>query len=370
MATTVLIQKCIQKIRLGASASIARRLTLLSILILMVNQLHPVGWAQDASANETTALRGAGSTFAAPLYKKWIEEYEVSHPNITLSYDVVGSGEGVKRFLSEAVDFAGSDEILSDSENSKAGGAIMVPVTAGMIALAYNIPGVNSEIRLPRDVYVDIFAGKITRWDDPRLGAANPRITFPHRDIAVVARMDGSGTTASFTHHLAAISPAWRSMGMGVGQQIDWPKGTMLATGNEGVAARIKMSEGSIGYVEYWFAQRLGLRMAAVQNKAGTYITPTANSGELALSGRVAETKALDLSVADPADPGAYPITTYSWMFLYPRYHDSAKAVAMRAFAEWGLSQQAQNYGAQLGYLPLSADVVALGKRALGSLAY
>ena len=108
----------------------------------------------------------------------------------------------------------------------------------------------------------------------------------------------------------------------------------MLAPGNEGVAGRIKISEGSIGYVEYWFAQRLGLRMAAVQNKATSYITPTAHSGELALSGRVATVKELDASIADPAAPDASPITTYSWMFFYPRYADKAKGKAMRDFAE------------------------------------
>ena len=242
----------------------------------------------------------------------------------------------------------------------------MVPVTAGMIVLAYNIPGVNSEIKLPRDVYVDIFAGKIRQWDDPRIKAANPGISFPHIDIAIVARQDSSGTTAAFTHHLAAI-PAWRAAGMGVGKVVDWPKGTMLAPGNEGVAGKIKISDGSIGYVEYWFAQRLGLRMAAVQNKAGAFITPTANAGQLALSGRVAQAKELDASVADPANPGAYPITTYSWMFLYPRYSDRTKAVALRDFAEWSLTR-GQNYGAQLGYLPLSADVVAIGTQALGGL--
>ena len=193
---------------------------------------------------------------------------------------------------------------------------------------------------------------------------------FPHRAIALIARQDSSGTTAAFTNHLAAIGPAWRDKGMGVGKLIDWPKGTMLAPGNEGVAGRIKISEGSIGYVEFWFAQRLGLRMAAVQNKAGSYITATAHSGELALSGRIAQVKELDASVADPAALGAYPITTYSWMFLYPRYADHAKGKAIRDFAEWALSPQAQNYGAQLGYLPLAADVTALGTQALAGLVY
>jgi phosphate transport system substrate-binding protein len=246
----------------------------------------------------------------------------------------------------------------------------MVPVTAGMIVLAYNIPGVNSEIRLPRDVYIDIFAGVIKRWDDSRIKAANPGLPFPSRDIALVARQDSSGTTAAFTKHLAAIGPAWRGRGMGAGKLIDWPKGTMLASGNEGVAARIKLSEGSIGYVEYWFAQRLGLRMAALQNRSESYITPTAHSGELALSARITKVKELDASVLDPTAVGAYPITTYSWMFLHPGYADRAKGKAMRDFAEWVLSQQAQNYAAQLGYLPLSGDITALGKEALAGLAY
>lgn len=144
----------------------------------------------------------------------------------------------------------------------------------------------------------------------------------------------------------------------------------MLAPGNEGVAGRIKVSEGSIGYVEYWFAQRLGLRMAALQNNAGSYVRPTSNAGELALSTRVAKVKELDTSVLNPSAAGAYPITTYSWMFLYPRYADLAKGRTVRKFADWVLSQQAQNYGAQLGYLPLTDDITALGKDALAGLAY
>jgi phosphate transport system substrate-binding protein len=322
-------------------------------------------WPPGAGAQERISLRGAGSTFAAPLYKKWIDEYGVSHQKVAISYDAVGSGEGVKRFLAGTVDFAGSDEILSDSEIAKVPGATMLPVTAGMIALAYNIQGVNSELKLPRDVYVAIFAGKIRQWNDPRIQAANPGVVLPRRDIAVVVRQDSSGTTAAFTNHLAAISPAWRAAGMSIGKFIEWPAGVLPASGNEGVADRIRLSDGSIGYVEYWFAQRLGLRMAALQNKLGAFITPTAASGELALSGRVAQVKELTASVADPPEAGAYPITTYSWMFLYAQYPDRAKGVAMREFAQWGLAQPGQNYGAQLGYLPLSGDVVALGLKAL-----
>ena len=323
---------------------------------------------QVATASNGVLLRGAGSTFAAPLYKRWIEEYAVMRPSVSIAYEAVGSGEGVRRFMSDAVDFAGSDETLADKDSAKAGGAIMVPATAGMIVITYNIPGVTSEIKLPRDVYVDIFAGAIRRWDDARIQVANPGISFPPREIAIVARQDGSGTTAAFTRHLDALGAAWREHGMRVGNLIDWPKGTTLVAGNEGVAAKIPTIEGSIGYVEFWFAQRLGLRMASLQNRAGKYITPTPLAGDLALSGRVAQITRLEASVADPATAAAYPIPSFSWVLLYPGYLDKAKSAALRDFAQWGLSQQAQDYAAQIGYLALPADVIGLGQRALKEL--
>jgi len=324
--------------------------------------------AQDAASPGSVSLRGAGSTFSAPLYQRWIHDYAAVHPQVSISYDVVGSGEGIARFLTDAVDFAGSDEILSDSETAKAGGAIMVPVTAGMVVLAYNIPGVAGEVRFPRDVYLDIFAGLIRQWDDPRITAANPGVAFPHNDIVLVARQDASGTTAAFTRHLDAMGPSWRGKGMGVGKLIDWPKGTMLAPGNEGVAAKVQATDGAIGYVEFWYARRFGLKTAALQNRAGRFVSPTATTGDLALSGRVAQVRQLDSSVADPATAGAYPIPSYSWMLLYPHYLDRSKAAALRDFVEWGLSQQAQDSAAELGYLSLPADVIGLGKQTLTEL--
>jgi phosphate transport system substrate-binding protein len=291
------------------------RLLMLALAFGMLS--NAAGWAQKAAAAERVTLTGAGSTFAAPLYAKWIEEYAVAHRDVSISYAQVGSGEGVKRFIADTVDFAGSDEILTESEAAELSQpALMLPITAGMIVLAYNIPGVNSEIRLAREVYADIFAGAIRQWDDPRIQTANPGLALPRRPVQIIARQDSSGTTAAFTKHLDASGPSWRAQRMGVGKVIDWPKGTMLAPGNEGVAGRIKISEGSIGYVEYRFAQRLGLRMAALQNRAGFFVTPTASAGELALLGRVAQVKELDASVADPPEAGAYAITTYSGCFF------------------------------------------------------
>jgi phosphate transport system substrate-binding protein len=328
-----------------------------------------MGRAQMATS-DPVALRGAGSTFAAPLYRKWIEKYAGLRPNVSISYDAVGSGEGVRRFLADAVDFAGSDEVLNDRETAEAGGAIMIPVTAGMIAIVYNLPGLPSGIKFPRDVYLDIFAGVIKQWDDARIQAANPGIVFPHRTIGVVARQDGSGTTAAFTRHLDAIGSMWRSKGMQVGKLVDWPNSTILAPGNEGVASKIQSSEGSIGYVEFWYVKKFGLQMASLQNKAGKFIAPSADSGDLALSGRVALVKQLDISVADPATAGAYPVPSYSWMLLYPHYRDNTKGAALHDFVEWGLSQQAQVVAAELGYLALPADVIGLGTQTLAGLTY
>ena len=346
----------------------AHRVTII-VAVFVLSFGLPTGGAcaQSPETAGAVSFRGAGATLPAPLYKKWIAVYHDSHPSVAIAYDAVGSGEGIKRFLSETVDFAGSDEFLSAEEAATVEkGAETVPTTAGMVVLAYNIPGLTGEIRLARDVYADIFAGKILRWNDARIVATNPGTHFPARDIAVVARLDSSGTTAAFTRHLAAADPTWRTRGLGTGKLIAWPAATMLAAGNEGVAARIKISQGSIGYVEYGFAKRLGLHMAALQNKAGEFVVPTEAAAELALSARVAQVNELERSIVDPPAPGAYPIISYSWLFLYRHYGDRAKADAIRDFVEWGLTD-GQRYGPELGYIPLSADVVSLGREELAT---
>jgi phosphate transport system substrate-binding protein len=257
---------------------------------------------------------------------------------------------------------------MSDSETAKVhNGVVMVPTMAGMIALAYNLPGVKGELKLPRDVYADIFAGVIKRWDDTRIRDPNPGVTLPHLDIVLVARLDASGTTSVFTEHLAAIKPNWRQLGMGVGKIIQWPAGTMLASGSEALAARIKMSEGAIGYAEYGFPKRLGLPMATLQNKAGKFVAPSASSGQVALASPTPPPlRDLAASAVDPAAPGAYPIVTYSWIAINRRYTDAAKGTAVREFLDWGLSR-GQNDGVDLGYVPLTTGVISLGKQALGA---
>jgi phosphate transport system substrate-binding protein len=312
-----------------------------------------------AAAN-VMRLQGAGATFPAPLYEKWIAVYQHDHPDVSIGYDAVGSGEGIKRFIAGAVDFGASDSAMQDSEIAQVKqGVRLVPATAGMVVLAYNLPELKGELKLKRDVYVDIFAGRIRNWDDPRIKAANPNLALPRKTIAVVVRQDSSGTTYAFTNHLSTISTEWRDRGPGVGKVIGWPGGAMVARGNEGVASRIKISDGAIGYLEYGFAKRLGLPMAWLENKAGHFVQPDAQSGQQALlNGSTALPDNLRLFLPDPEGEAAYPIVTYSWLLLYDQYPDTAKLVVLKDFISWVLSE-GQRYSAELGYIPLPQPVAA-----------
>lgn len=323
--------------------------------------------AQDAAAKGQLVLRGAGATFPAPLYEKWIKTYRQEHPEVAITYDVVGSGEGQRRFLAaDVVDFGASDAALTDEQMARVkAGARLVPVTAGIVVLAYNLPGLSGPLRLARDVYVDIFAGRIRNWDDPRIRAQNPTLNLPHRTIAIVARQDSSGTTFALTNHLSAVSGVWRDQGPGVGNLVDWRGTAMLARGNEGVAGRIKVSEASIGYVEYHFAKRLGLSMAHVQNKAGRYVAPSEQSGQAALAANVKQMPSnLRLFLPDPEGEDSYPIVTFSWLLLYESYPSPAKASALKKFLTWGLTT-GQGYSRELGYIPLPAEVASRSLAAL-----
>jgi phosphate transport system substrate-binding protein len=157
-------------------------------------------------------IQGAGATFPKPLYEKWMAVYAERHPEIAFHYDGVGSGEGIKRFLAEQVDFGASDAALSDADLAKVGrrGAVMVPMTAGLVVLAYNLPGVP-ELRLSREAVTGIFSGQIRSWDDPRIQAGNPTIRLPKKSVTPVVRHDSSGTTFVLTNHLSAVSDWWRT---------------------------------------------------------------------------------------------------------------------------------------------------------------
>jgi phosphate transport system substrate-binding protein len=335
----------------------------LAVVVLGGNSGTALG--QNPATKSGIVLRGAGATFPAPLYERWIQTYRREHPEVAISYEAVGSGEGQRRFLAGTVDFGASDAALSDEQIARAKtGARMLPVTAGIVVLAYNLPGLSAPLKLGRDVYVDIFAGRVRTWDDPRIRAHNPGLNLPHRSIAIVARQDSSGTTFALTNHLSAISNVWRDQGPGIGNLVDWRGAAMLARGNEGVAGRIKVSAGSIGYVEHHFAKRLGLSMAYVQNRAGRYVAPDEHSGQAALSANTQQMpQNLRLFLPDPVGEDSYPIVTFSWLLLSDRL-DPDKASALKKFLAWSLTS-GQSHSRELGYIPLPAEMASLSLAAL-----
>jgi phosphate transport system substrate-binding protein len=315
----------------------------------------------------TVQIHGAGATFPAPLYKKWLEEYQKRRPEVVLSYDAIGSGEGAKQFIAGAIDFGASDAAMSDSQIAEVKrGVQLLPVVAGSIVLAYNLEGLSGDLKLTRDVYVDIFLGKITRWDDLRIKRINPGLKLPSSDIALAVRQDGSGTTFAFTNHLSAVSEEWRDRGPGVATLVDWPGNAMAARGNEGVAGRIKMSKGSIGYVEYGIARRGGLSMAWLENKAGQFIEPHGGSG-LATLINTTLPENLRVFFPDPEGQDSYPIVTYSWLLLYKQYEDAQRLAALKQYVRWCLTA-GQEYNESLGFVRLPPQVIARAMDALDGL--
>ena len=227
-------------------------------------------------------------------------------------YEPVGSGLGVERFIGvgleegKRVDFGASDAAMSDAEIAKVErGVRLIPMTAGGVALAYNLPGLKGRLKLSRAAYTGIFLGTIKNWNDPVIRECNPGLQLPKLTIAAVARSDSSGTTFALTKHLDAVSPEWRQR-YGAQTVVDWPGGPMRAKGNEGVATLIKHSEGSIGYVEFGFAQKLGLETAALENKAGNYIVPSFESAMAAIAAAELPDN-LRVFLPDPEGPNPTP---------------------------------------------------------------
>jgi phosphate transport system substrate-binding protein len=301
-------------------------------------------------------LTGAGASFPAPLYQTWFQGLNQKYPNLQINYQSTGSGAGVEQFTKGTVDFGASDVAMKDEEIAKVPadkGVILLPMTAGSIVLAYNLADVP-ELKLPRTVYVDILLGKIKSWDDPAIAKANPGVKLPKQAINVVYRADGSGTTGVFTKHLSTISTEWKSK-VGEGKEVKWPVG-QAAQKNDGVAAQISQTPGSIGYLEYGFAKNSGLKVAALENKAGKFVIPDEKSAAQTLSA-VTLPENLRAFITDPEGDGSYPIVTYSWLLVYKKYPDAAKAKAIEAMVEYGLTE-GQSKAAELGYVPLPSNVV------------
>jgi phosphate transport system substrate-binding protein len=301
------------------------------------------------------ALNGSGATFPAPLYMRWASDFKKSNPDITVNYQGVGSGAGVKQFSDGITDFGASDVAMSDTEIAKVSdNVLMLPATAGTIVLAYNLPGIPAGLKLSRGALASILLGTVKAWNDPVIAKENPEAKLPSLPVTVVSRADGSGTTAVFTAHVAAISPEFASK-VGSGKQVTWPVG-VSGKGNDGVTALIKQTPGAIGYVEYGYAANNKLTMASLQNKSGNFVAPTIESGAstLASVNLPANFRAF---ITDPEGANDYPIATFTWLLVKKTYADAAKSAAIKAFVNYGLTAGQQS-APELGYITLPASVV------------
>jgi len=316
------------------------------------------------SGVKSVKLQGAGASFPAPLYNKWFKAYNAAHPEVQIDYQSVGSGSGVKAVIDKTVDFGASDAAMSDKEMEQVDvGVQLLPMTAGSIVLAYNIPDIDT-LSLSRDAYVGIFLGKVTKWNDPAIAATNKDAKLPDSDIHVVTRADSSGTTFVFTKHLSTVSAEFAAS-PGVNKMPNWPVGSK-SKGNEGVAGSISTTPGAIGYMEYGYAVGAKLKMAKLENKAGKLIEPTIEAAQTSLAS-IEMPDDLVAWLPDPDGDGSYPIVTYTWIMAYKKYADPAKAKALKEVLTYCLDE-GQKQSAALGYVPLPTTAVPKIKAALDNI--
>jgi phosphate transport system substrate-binding protein len=258
-------------------------------------------------------VNGAGSTLAAPIYQQWGST--LKGQGLTVNFNPVGSGAGLTSLESATVDFAGSDPSLKPADTAKMKGAVLqFPVAAGAITVSYNLSGVKSGLKLDGATVAKIFQGQIKTWNDPAIKALNPGISLPSTNITVVHRSDSSGTTDGFTTWLSDVSPAWKSA-VGAGKDVNWPTGTG-GKGNSGVAAVVKQTAGSVGYVEQAYALENGFTYAAIKNSAGSYVLPSIPNTSAAFLG-ITIPADLGISTVNSPNPGAYPIVSQTFLDAY-----------------------------------------------------
>jgi phosphate transport system substrate-binding protein len=314
----------------------------------------------SAASRGGVDLTGAGATFPYPIYSKWISDYSAK-AGIKINYQAIGSGGGIRQLQEGTVDFGASDAPMTDEEMAKAkGGPILhIPTVLGAVVLTYNLPGLTQPLNLSGEVIADIFLGKITKWNDSRIVSLNAGATLSARDIIVVHRSEGSGTTYIFSEYLTAVSPAWAA-GPGKGKELKWPVG-LGGRGNDGVSGQVKQTPGTLGYVELAYANQNKLAVAKVRNAAGQFIAPAIASITAAAAGAVEKlppTTDYRVSIVNAPGADAYPISSFTWLLVYQRQADATKGKKLVDFMKWALTE-GEGSAAALDYAPLPASLGA-----------
>lgn len=316
----------------------------------------PAEMANRASGGGTTTLTGAGATFPYPIYSRWFSDYAAA-TGVRVNYQSIGSGGGIRQLTEKTVDFGASDAPMTEEELAAAPGTVHIPTVIGAVAIPYNLPEVQGTLRLSGEALADIFLGNITRWNDPAIQALNPGVTLPARDILVIRRSDGSGTTFVLTEYLAEVSPEWVQR-VGVGKAVNWPAG-LGAKGNEGVTGQVKQAEGAIGYVEHVYAEQNDLPVVMLQNREGEFVPPTTEGATAAAAGAAEALQPgedLTLSLVNAAGAGSYPITTWTYLLVPANFADCARGQAVTDLIRWTLTE-GDAAALELGYAPLPENV-------------
>jgi phosphate transport system substrate-binding protein len=307
----------------------------------------------SATASAQLMINGAGATFPYPIYSKWFDEYAKVDPSVRFNYQSIGSGGGQKQILAQTVDFGASDGPMSDDNLAKAPGKLLhIPTVAGADVVAYNLPG-NPALKLDGDTIAGIFLGQLKKWNDPKITALNPGVTLPDKEIVVVHRSDGSGTTYIWTDYLSKISPEWKTK-VGTNTSVNWPTG-IGGKGNEGVAGLIKQTPGALGYVELIYAVQNKMPYADVKNSAGNFVRPSLESVTAALAtADIPDDFRFSMTNAPGKD--AYPIAGATWLLVYEQQNDATKGKKLVEFLKWALTD-GEKMAKDLQYAPLPESV-------------
>lgn len=314
-------------------------------------------------------LIGAGATFPQPLYSKMFDAYNQQN-KIMVNYQGIGSGGGINQLVKKTVDFGGTDAFMTEKELKDAGAPVLhIPTCLGAVVVTYSLPG-NPKINFTPDVVADIFLGKITKWNDPRIASANKDVKLPDLGISVVHRADGSGTTYIFSEYLTRVSKEWKEK-MGTGKSINWPAGQIGQKGNPGVAGYVKQTPGSVGYVELLYALQNKMAYSNIKNKSGKFVEPTPKSVSSAANVKIPDDTNVSLTDTDAKD--GYPISGFTWLIFYKEQNyggrSKEKADVLSKLLMWMVGD-GQKYVEPLQYSALSKEASDKAVKIIKSMTY
>jgi phosphate transport system substrate-binding protein len=310
-----------------------------------------------------TKLNGAGATFPYPMYSKWFSEYHKLHSDIEINYQSIGSGGGIRQVSEGTVEFGASDVPMNDEQLKAAKSKILnIPTVLGAVVPVYSVPGVSADLKFTPDVLAGIFLGRITKWNDKAIAGANPGVNFPDKDIVVIHRSDGSGTTFIWTDYLSKVSADWKSQ-VGSGTAVKWPLG-LGGKGNEQVAAYVRQMPGAIGYVELIYALQTKIPFGSVRNVAGNFVKGSLDSVTAAAASAPKMPADFRISITNAPGKDSYPIASFTWLLIPASSKDPVKGKILSDFLNWMVTD-GQKMTSALAYAPLPDNVAAKVKEAI-----